>query len=260
MKQVQKLSDKASEDFPDTWYEIATETHFWFEWRFRAFLQQMIDIEIPMVENFRALEIGCGHGLVRRQLEKRCNWQIDGCDSNEDVLRENQLSTGGETFFYDIHDRAQSLKKKYDVVVLFDVLEHIEDTGSFIQSVLFHLKDGGWLLVNVPALDRMRSQYDQAVGHLRRYNKKMLSQDLLSPSLKIIDMRYWALSLVPILFLRKLFSFGTLQDEAIIKKGLDPPNELIHMFLKNIMRLETHLLRKPLIGSSLLAAAKKLPR
>ena len=59
------------------------------------------------------------------------------------------------------------------MVVLFDVLEHIPDTQPFLSSVIRHIKLNGFLLINVPALQTLYSKYDETVGHVRRYNKRL---------------------------------------------------------------------------------------
>jgi SAM-dependent methyltransferase len=250
---VEVLSDNVG-DFPIDWYEIAQEGHFWFEWRFQAFIKQLEDLKISKDEAMIGLDIGCGYGLVRTQIENHSSWTTDGADLNKKALEQNKSI--GQTLLYNIHDCKKEYKERYDYILLFDVLEHIEDTQVFLNSVLFHLKKGGYVFVNVPALNNKKlSIYDKAVGHHRRYDKKMLSAEL--KTLNILDIRYWGLGLLPLLLLRGLYISKKTTKYEVIQKGLRPPKEWINQLLVKWMWIETKLLKNPLLGTSLLAAGRK---
>jgi SAM-dependent methyltransferase len=160
--------------------------------------------------------------------------------------------------YYDILEQRKGFVAGYDVVILFDVLEHIDATRPFLDAVLKHVKPGGFLLVNVPALASLFSAYDRAAGHLRRYDKHALAAELAPSRLEVRDMRYWGLSLVPLLALRKLLLSGVGSSEAVIRTGFRPPGRIAHGLLKGVMRIETLVAGggTPL-GSSLLLAGRK---
>lgn len=65
---------------------------------------------------------------------------------------------------------------KYDAIIYIDVIEHIEDDKSEIALAVQYLKDGGTLMVLVPAHQYLFNKFDAALGHFRRYNKKMLRE------------------------------------------------------------------------------------
>ncbi len=253
---IERLSKVDPDGFPFDWYAIAREDHFWFRMRIRSFMKFVPNFLSPK-DPLNVLEIGCGNGLVRRQLESVTNWKTDGADINEEALK---LNTGleGKTYLYNIHDRNESLKDKYDAVILFDVLEHIPETTEFLESCLFHLKPGGHLFINVPALNRYRSDYDLAVGHVRRYDKVMMAEEFSSLNARVVGMRYWALTLVLPLILRKYLVTNKKKDTAaIVEKGLQPPNPFIDKLFYSVMNLENRIFPNPFVGASLLAAIQK---
>ena len=143
-------------------------------------------------------------------------------------------------------------------MVLFDVIEHIDDTGTFLQSVLYHLKPGGWLFINVPAFDSLSSSFDEVVGHLRRYSKPSLRAALAAHRVAIRDLRYWGFSMFPYLVIRKLISPRGVSVSRVIERGVLPPRPWMSRWILRIMELETAWLKNPLLGTSLLAAAVKL--
>jgi SAM-dependent methyltransferase len=255
MNAVKELSQVSDSGFPDEWYEVAGEGLFWFEWRFRAFLGQLDALSIPLDANWHGLDIGCGHGVIRGQIENSTTWTSDGADLNRLALASNDTKSG-ESYYYDIHDRRPEFADRYDFLFLFDVLEHLEHTAEFIESALYHLRPGGLLFVNVPALNRMSSGYDEVVGHLRRYDKTTLRQEVEASDLQVRDLRYWGFAMLPYLLLRKLMPRPNSTRKAI-EQGIVPVR-WIERPIAELMKLETDHLRNPIIGTSLLMVAEKL--
>lgn len=242
--------------FVEEWYDLATEGHFWMDWRLEAFSRQLKELGVRTDGPWKGLDIGCGSGVFCQQLEKRSLWTVDGTDLNKKALSLHQ-DRKGATFLYDIHDRKPELAQSYDFVVLFDVLEHIDDTRRYLESALYHLKPGGWLFINVPALQSFYSAYDRAAGHLRRYNKASLRAELERFPLDIRDIRYWGMGMLPMLAMRSLWNWRQAPAKCVIENGFQPPSAWINNLLKHLMRLETSVVTKPWVGTSLLAAACK---
>src|SRR5205807_1658210 len=118
-----------------------------------------------------------------------------------------------------IHEERPEFLGVYDAVLLFDVLEHIEEPVGFIRSILRHLKTGGVLLVNVPALMSLFSEYDTVAGHYRRYDYALMRKEFQGMPIEWLDMRYWGLSMVPLLLLRKLVLAMKSGGKDIIRTG-----------------------------------------
>ncbi|MEZ6185266.1 MAG: class I SAM-dependent methyltransferase [Planctomycetota bacterium] len=251
------LSQRVEVRFPDAWYELADPEHVWLQWRLRALANQLRELGVPLDAPLRALEVGCGQGALRRQLEDVSAWSVDGADLNEQALR-GQEPGRGELLLYDVHDRLPELAGRYDVVVAFDVIEHVEDAHGFLASAIFHLRPGGWLLINVPACAALWSEYDVAAGHHRRYGKRLLKRELAGLPLELVDQRYWGLSLLPALAVRKLLTRSGGAPEQVIRRGFRVPGRAAQALLRGVMRLETRLLQRAPVGSSLLAAARKV--
>jgi hypothetical protein len=154
-------------------------------------------------------------------------------------------------------EKRAEFREQYDVAILFDVVEHIEHTRPFLDAVLFHLKPGGTILVNVPALMVLFSAYDRVAGHYRRYDRKRLAEEFASLGATVVDQAYWGFSMVPLLLLRKLVLRGETSEIETIRTGLIPPSPFAHSVLKGVMTAESALLKRPPFGSSLMAAIRK---
>ena len=83
-----------------------------------------------------------------------------------------------------------SPKEKFDNIIYIDVLEHIKDDKFEIKNVYGHLKEGGFLVVLAPAHQWLFTPFDEAIGHYRRYNKRMLKAIIPSDKFKCISLKY----------------------------------------------------------------------
>lgn len=227
----------------DWWFDIATEDHFWIQRRFDV-MKRLAD---PILRNSRcAAEIGCGHGLLQKGVEDVYLMPVTGFDLNEFALQ-NNVSRISSLYCYDIHQRNPEFAAHFDLLFLFDVLEHIENESGFLQSVKFHLAESGVLLVNVPAHEMFRSDYDRAAGHVRRYSLNHLARVVKANGFKISAITYWGLPLVPLLLARKAMSMKKSDGRV----GFDARSGTINSILTFLAKCEP--LPQRLLGTSLMA-------
>lgn len=77
----------------------------------------------------------------------------------------------------------------FDSILYVDVLEHIEDDQREVNLAAARLRPGGRLIVLCPAHQFLFSPFDQAIGHFRRYDKRMYRK-LTPAGMKLIDLQY----------------------------------------------------------------------
>jgi 2-polyprenyl-3-methyl-5-hydroxy-6-metoxy-1,4-benzoquinol methylase len=249
---------KLTHDFPDQWYESAPEDHFWMTWRLKVILRQLRRLELDGSAALKGFDVGCGRGAFQRQMHSAKPWTIDGCDLNENAILLNH-GHNGSALLYNVFDRRQDLKKKYNLVFLLDVLEHILEPTAFLSAARFYMKSDGYLIINVPSIPALYSKYDIAVGHIRRYTKDSLRSEISAAGLVAEKITYWGLSLVPLLCLRKAVSLFT-KPEALITRGMVPPSAVVDRLLRLVMSAELASADDVPYGASLLAIAREAPR
>jgi SAM-dependent methyltransferase len=251
MNDVIYLSAPAVVHMEEEWFKIATLDHFWIKRRFEVLCKLTKGVEW---ENQKIGEVGCGHGLLQKQFEHRFGLIVDGFDLGESAL---QRSVAGNhpRYCYNIIDRNPDFAAAYDTLALFDVLEHIEDEKAFLEALLFHLKPGGRLLINVPAFMFLYSRYDKIVGHQRRYTLKRLEAVCAGAGLRRTAVTYWGLPWVPLLMLRKLRLAGATDPRSITQRGFTPPSWLGNFALGALGALEP--LPQRILGTSLMAVYVK---
>ncbi|MBS1583320.1 MAG: methyltransferase domain-containing protein [Bacteroidetes bacterium] len=68
--------------------------------------------------------------------------------------------------------------ERFDTILYLDVIEHIEDSADELRRAYELLQNGGHLLILVPAFNHLYSPFDKAIGHFRRYDKRILKAEL----------------------------------------------------------------------------------
>ena len=90
-------------------------------------------------------------------------------------------------------------------VSMLDVLEHLDNRENLLAEVHRLLTSDGRLVLTVPALTSLWSQFDVDLGHYLRYNKRSIKKELESNGFEVIRMGYFfALTVLPLFVLRAL--------------------------------------------------------
>jgi len=241
------MSLPAEVSMTDGYFELASLDHFWVKRRFVVFRRLAGELIAAARE---IAEIGCGHGVLQRQIEDAYEREVTGFDLNEHGLRQN-VSRRSRVCCYDIFQKDEALQERFDVIFLFDVLEHMADEDRFLKALMFHLAPRGRLIVNVPAGEWAFSGYDGAAGHFRRYSAQTLKETADRTSLDILKWSYWGLPLVPILLVRKLRRIGNQDPSKSYAAGFDTRTATLNKLLGSISRCE--LTPQKLMGTSLMA-------
>jgi SAM-dependent methyltransferase len=240
---VAYLSASLPVNMGDWWFDVATSDHFWVRRRFEV-MRKLAD---SVVQNSsRVAEIGCGNGLLQRDVEDYYGISVAGFELNEVALQKN-VSRQSPLYCYNIHQRNPEFRAHFDLLFLFDVLEHIENESEFLQSVKFHLAEGGTLLINVPAHQFFFSDYDRAAGHIRRYSISQLAKVAERNGLRASVFTYWGLSLVPLLLARKAMSMQRSNGKA----GFDARGQAMNRLLSFVAKCEP--VPQRFLGTSVMA-------
>ena len=243
---VTVLSEPTHVQMAEEWFGLATLNHFWIKRRFAVCRKLLAGLP---VSSLTIAEVGCGHGIVQRQFEDQWGVAVDGFDLNMRALQ-SQVSRRSRLYYYDVLEKRREFEARYDLILLFDVLEHIQRDDDFLKSLLFYLKEDGLLFINVPSDMRMYSRYDVAAGHVRRYSIAVLEKLASQCTLRVKQWTYWGLPLSPLLLLRKLTLRRTPPNE-VIAAGFSPRNSIINLALQWVARAEPIPQHK--FGTSLMA-------
>jgi SAM-dependent methyltransferase len=133
----------------------------------------------------QALDIGCGSGNITRHLADFAR-HVHVTDLSDKAVTVAQETLGGaEAFTFEAIDvfacgpetRAH-LIGRFDLVMLSEVLEHLDDDERALAVLNDLLSANGRLLLTVPADPSQWSVEDELAGHKRRYTKAELTHKL----------------------------------------------------------------------------------
>ena len=145
------------------------------------------------------VDIGAGSGMLGDWLRERhpsISYRFQELSSTLDAALVDQFGADAR------HSPDAPIRDA--VVTLLDVIEHIEDSGSFLRAVFDRMEPGGSLVVTVPALQWAFSSWDTELGHYRRYSKKSLRTELEAAGFIVDNVGYLFPEMLPLLPIRKL--------------------------------------------------------
>lgn len=177
-------------------------------------------------QKLKILNLGAGTGDDLEALNQYGRVYV--IDINKDALK---LIPANLCFEKRIADATKLPYKSdfFDMVVSFDVFEHISDDAAAVSETRRVLKKNGRLLFSVPAFQFLFSSHDRALEHKRRYNKRMLKR-LLS-DFHNLKLNYWTSMLfLPVAFMRLMNKNSKPKVENVKLPKLI--NSIFYMFLK----------------------------
>src|SRR5690554_414037 len=158
------------------------------------------------------LDLGCGDAYVALQLSKHFSLAEFYCvDIAFTTAIIDELSVHLEGHPISLHSSYDDLvaqkTKPVDVVLLLDVIEHIEDEIKFLENLrVSGIIDGNTkVIITVPAYQSLFSSHDVYLKHFRRYNVALLNDHLNQAGYKSLKVGYFFFTLLLIRMLQKLF-------------------------------------------------------
>jgi len=118
----------------------------------------------------RVLEMGCGPGALLYDLA-RMGFTGIGVELSEDSRRVAEKLVGDVPGIAIRDSLPVGQEGTFDYLFSFEVLEHIQDDSSALNTWMTYLKPGGVVFISVPAHQRRWNVTDIAVGHYRRYDR-----------------------------------------------------------------------------------------
>lgn len=209
---------------------VVQTNHWWFVSR-RRILRSII-AQLPIAANARILELGAGTGSNLEMLSEFGT--VVACETDHQS-RDLCVERGWKVIDGYLPDGISHLEGKFDLICLFDVLEHIEHDAESIASLADKLHPDGRLLITCPAYGWLFGKYDVALGHFRRYSVRSLSHLLVQCGLRVERKGYFNTVLFPLIVAGRAAEFlgsNTRRDALAL------PPRIINWTLSRLFSLE----------------------
>lgn len=111
------------------------------------------------------LDYGCGDAFTGRVIARALGApRLVGVDSA--LIAEDE---------HTVRDRSALGSERFELLLLLDVLEHVDDDVSLLRELAeHHVSSGGAVLITVPAGPWLFGPHDEALGHRRRYTQRQI--------------------------------------------------------------------------------------
>lgn len=237
----------------------AEQRHFWFR-GFKRFVAPLIKEATAGRSNPRLLDAGSGTG------------------ANLPFLQQYGTAFGLELFQRGIrfaHERGAPrliqgsvthlpiADASMDVVLSFDVLYCLETPAeqAAIREMFRVLRPGGFVVINVAALDMLKGDHSALGGEVRRYTKRELGGKLERIGFQVRRLTYTNAALFPITAtVRALQQLRGVKADEENKGDFYVPPAPINALFSGALALESKIIEAGInmpVGSSLLCLAKK---
>jgi SAM-dependent methyltransferase len=205
------------------------------------------------------LDAGCGWGVTLEYLES-LGYRVTGLDISRRALEE--LDTRERRLVLaDLTQDVPAQTDRFDAVLALDVIEHIDDDASAVRRLGELTATSGVLIVSVPALPELFSEFDSIQGHRRRYEPAMLEDAFKLSDLRPRQLLWWGESMVRLLRRQRQRPRGRNGEPpaVVYRRYLRLPPWPASIALRLLLQYEVRrtVRGRASVGSSLVAVASR---
>ncbi|WP_285274605.1 class I SAM-dependent methyltransferase [Halopseudomonas bauzanensis] len=183
------------------------------------------------------LDVGAGSGFFSRAL-------LDHSDATEawcvDISypQDHDAQSGSKS----IHFRRSVEQLDSDLVLLMDVLEHVEDDVGLLADYVAKVPSGAHFLISVPAFQFLWSDHDVFLEHYRRYRLHEIEDVAQKAGLKVLRGSYYFGAVFPIAATLRLLERGRGATERQPRSQLKQHSPIVNATLNTLSALELPVL------------------
>ena len=157
---------------------------------FDSFLKFIIDkLKLNTMDQLNVIDIDAGNGSTLLQIKDLTNWNSTGVESDKikhEILNFHKLKVVNDIF----QNTSNNLKNDhYDLIIISQVLEHIENPSILLKEINKKLKKNGYLWIDVPLCNNnyFNSRVNDDVGHLYFFDETTLGEILKQSNFHIVS-------------------------------------------------------------------------
>ncbi len=113
---------------------------------------------VKAIERFQAggklLDVGCGTGVFLAEAKKDPHWEVAGIEPNPKAAEYTRNELGVEIYQQRFAD-APLPNNQFDVITMWNVLEHLDFPSQDLRRAMEILRPGGWLVFSIPNLESL---------------------------------------------------------------------------------------------------------
>jgi SAM-dependent methyltransferase len=167
-------------------YRELFERHWWWRSRSELIVATLRRLR-PESGWERILDVGCGDALFFDRLAEF--GYVEGVEPSAELV--SPSNPYRERVFVCPFDAEFRPGKTYSLILMLDVLEHLQDPVGALRHALDLLAPGGLVIVTVPAFLSLWTNHDVLNHHLTRYTKSTFREVARGAGLRLLEERYF---------------------------------------------------------------------
>jgi SAM-dependent methyltransferase len=203
-------------------YENLHREHWWWRSRSKVVCDTIHSLRLPAP--YKILDVGCGGGwafhLWRRYGEV---WGVEIDPTLVARAGKDQSRIHCGPF-----DRSFKTPHSYSLILMLDVLEHLEQPQDALLYARELLEPGGKIVLTVPAMPSAWTSHDVLNHHFRRYTHRSLKELASDSGMHIEELRYFYHWTTPIKWLIRLKETCVPVSPQLPRVPIRPLNAAFH--------------------------------
>lgn len=222
--------------------------HWYYISKAKAVMRYLKGIKISSI-----LDVGAGSAFFSKYLLANTYAKEAWCVDVSYANNSDAIESGKP-----LHYRKSIEYSNSDVILLMDVLEHVEDDIGLLTEYVGKVSSGTVFLITVPAFNFLWSKHDDYLGHKRRYRLKYLENIVSMSGLSVKGGSYYFAAVFPIASAIRLLEKIKKHKSEEASSQLTQHNPITNRILMIMSNVElAFMLRNRAFGLSVFCMAQK---
>jgi Methyltransferase domain len=204
------------------------DSHWYYVSKGRALCSLIAGMHVAEI-----LDVGAGSGVFARQMLAK------GISARAVCVDPNYVEDWDEQYLgKPIQFRRALELVTQHLILMIDVLEHVDDDLGLIRSYTDEAMPGTLLLISVPAFEFLWSGHDIFLDHKRRYTLAQVESLVRQAGLEVVRGRYFFASVLPLAALMRLYDRLRVAGGGTPKSSLTQHSRFVNDWLTRVHHLE----------------------
>ena len=227
---------------------VIPEQHWYYRSKARL-LRTLVERGAGRVQTI--WDVGAGSGFFTAYLLSNTP-AVDGLCIDPNYPLERDSAVSGKPMRF----RRAPDETTPDLVLLMDVLEHVDDPVGLLGEYVEAAPSGCPVIITVPAHQWLWSTHDDFLGHRRRYSRDLLIETVQRAGLELVECGYYFASILPPVAAMRMLR--RVRGSKATGSDLSQQGPILSSLLQGILALERQLVGlNPFAGVTVAAVCRK---